>query len=207
MLLKLGMQTNYIYHASHHNTVINAACAAFILGMLCSSTCPTQPTATILFFPLFLIERLPMCMMESALTELNCNIHREREIISNSISGFQRGGSFKRCAALLRSRWSTRIRKEQERDDQSPAQSTTTGLPQEAQQKLILSSLSLSLSLSNQQKHKPAAASWAQKDKKRTGGDAERTGSRVRGTRVTSLPALRSLKHGKQQKMRRRDTP
>lgn len=38
---------------------------------------------------------LPICMMESALAELHCNIHRERQISSNSIAGFvfRRGGS------------------------------------------------------------------------------------------------------------------
>lgn len=45
-----------------------------------------------------------------------------------------------------------------------------------------------------------------------TRGKTEKTGSPVRETDVTSLtlaslPALRRLKHGKQQKMWRRDTP
>jgi len=47
------------------------------------------------------IGRLPMCMMESALVKLHCNIHKERQISSNSISGFQRSGSSKLCSTVL----------------------------------------------------------------------------------------------------------
>lgn len=40
-------------------------------------------------------------MMESASAELCCNIHKERQSSSNSISGFQSGGSSKPFAAVL----------------------------------------------------------------------------------------------------------
>lgn len=55
--------------------------------------------------------RLPMCMMESALAELHCNIHRERQISSNSISGFRRGGSSKASLGYpAPSKWSNQIK-------------------------------------------------------------------------------------------------
>lgn len=72
---------------SHQNPVINvvrAGCALFphvLLLDLSNLNCFSG--------------HLPMWMMESALAELHCNIHRERKISSNSISGIQRGGSSK----------------------------------------------------------------------------------------------------------------
>lgn len=67
----------------------------FILFYFLNNT-PVQPQTACC-----LIGRLPICMMESALAELHCNIHRERQISSNSISGFQQGGSSKLCSAVL----------------------------------------------------------------------------------------------------------
>lgn len=62
-------------------------------------------------------------------------------------------------------------------------------------------------------KNKQTAGRWDQKDEEEPTGTRGMTeGSPVRETGVTyltlaSLPALRRLKRGKQQKMRRRDTP
>lgn len=82
-----------------------------------------------------LIGRLPICMMESALAELHCNIHRERQISSNSISGFQQGSSSKLYSAVLYCpKGAPRGKKKKEKkDDQKPLQNGTAVLLQSAQ--------------------------------------------------------------------------
>ena len=154
--------------------------------------------------------------MESAPAELHWNIHRERQISSNSISGFQRSGSSKLCSAVL---YCPNGAPKEKRENKMIKTQRKTELRSSywqirpAWNPTEMISLSLFF-LTNE--NNPTAGSKAPKDEGEptgTRGKTEKkTGSPVRETGVTSLtlaslPAFRRLKHGKQQKMRRRDTP
>lgn len=165
-----------------------------------------------------------MCMMESALAELHCNIHRERQISSKSISGFQWGGSSKPYSAILyrpngapkfkkikkikRERWSIPSAKTEPRS--SFLTDKTRMKP--CRNDVVFFSLSRSLNQPKKQPKKQVdrrkVGSNDKEEEKGCRGKTEKTGSRVRETGVTSLtlaslPALRRLKHGKQQKKKK----
>lgn len=145
-------------------------------------------------------------MMESASAEWYCNIHTERQSSSNSISGFQSGGSSKPFAAV-RAGLSVQLEPQdknhtskKKRDDQrrgcsrAGAAGDQGSFPHKAPGKVDL----LRVRKGVEEGEKPSR------------GDAGRTGSwRREGPLLPPSHRLfpARLTHGKRQKLRRRDTP
>lgn len=152
-------------------------------------------------------------MMESVLAELYCNIHKESQSNSNSISGCESGGSSKPFAAVLPGLSvqlespKKKCRRKKNRDDQRRVSSQTRAV---WHVDTFLHSLSVQFPSKRRKVDLLRVRKRDEEGEKSSRGDAGKMGSwRIEGPLLPPSHRLfpARLTHGKRQKLRRRDTP
>lgn len=150
--------------------------------------------------------------MESDLAELYCNIHKERQSSSNSISGCESGGSSKPCAAVLPG-LSVQLespKKKEGREEKRADQRRGSSQASEDTMTLFSTRIRANSPRNAGKVDLLGVRKGDEEGEEPSRGDAGKTGScRREGPLLPPSHRLfpARLTHGKRQKLRRRDTP